>query len=770
VSESCTDCKLHHNRANIVKGSGRPYGPKLFLVGTAPTREDDTNGKPYSDGAGRILNSLLVNAGVTRGDVYVAFTCRCRPPNGRAPELDELLACTEHLRGEVAKADPTIIVALGDSAAGVLAGKRTFTHRGSIVEGIGAANGRKVLVTYEPQFVMRMRSMYPVVVQDLVKALNYSPVEVKEDYLVNPSREAITQWFQTYTKDQSYEIAVDIETNGDNDDEKKAALNPWGDTFSIIGISFTPMAGVALQLSGAAFEMSWDILDDFLRNYPKQIYQNGAFDRCAIAVRRGYVPPCSWDTLGGIHLINPALPKKLDFLRSIYTNIEPYKEAYRVNGKYQPGLLGTDALARLNCLDTDVTWRVAQAQKQFVEANMMTSLLDEDTIAIEMRVKGILVDKGRTAQHYARLLPTLDELRTKIMEDHGASISSPKQLKEVMYTKYGLPPHDDTGKSCMIANGSTNEKAIQAIASKLGLVYMNDEDGERFEGEHSNKQFLVDILEYRGLAKIASTYCEGVFKNLDNDGLLHPQWTTTVTDTGRWSCRGTPVQGYPKDMRDTIIARPGKVFLGADYKGMQILAAAIMAGDMELANNMLDPDYSLHNEVLEAIKPHYPSIKKIQAKTVVFGTFFGRTPRSIAMAFHVPVKTAELWQEIFYSTRPKLKALFEERLVNEWETKGYAEGIMGRRKYCEVVTEAKNHPVQNFESEVVKQALKELKAKDFTPVMMIHDQIVCEEDDGTPDQNEAKYQEFVHILEHVYPNLFHRFPVEGSWGYRWSEL
>jgi DNA polymerase I-like protein with 3'-5' exonuclease and polymerase domains len=223
-------------------------------------------------------------------------------------------------------------------------------------------------------------------------------------------------------------------------------------------------------------------------------------------------------------------------------------------------------------------------------------------------------------------------------------------------------------------------------------------------------------------------------------------------------------------MRDTIIARPGKVFHGADYKGMQILGAAVMAEDWELCEKMMDLDYSLHEEVLNAIKPFYPSIKKIQAKTVVFGTFFGRTPKSIALAFKVPVDTAELWQAIFYSTRPKLKTLFEDKLPTLWKAKGYAEGITGRKKYCEVVTEAKNHPVQNFESVIVKSALKKLKKLGWTNVMMIHDQIVCEEDELGPDGNEAKYQEFVTILESIRPDLYKRFPVDGGWGQRWSEV
>lgn len=765
---SCNKCKLHLSRKSVVNGEGKWFQPKLFIVGEAPGREEDDSGKPFVGGSGRILAALLSSAGISKSDCYLTNVCRCRPPNNRTPELDEVFSCQSYLADEIGRVNPELIVALGETASELLTGKNVTTWRGSIVQGIGPAAGRRVLVTYHPAFVMRMRSMFPVVAWDLRKALILQP-EVPEDYVVNPSREVLEELLESYT---TAEVAVDIETGGDEDDEVKAALNPWGDTFEIIGISFTPKAGQALHLSGRYMVMNWDLLDAFLSSHEKLIYHNNTFDRCALWVKRGYLTKISWDSLNGMHLINPALPKKLDFVRSVYTNMEPYKAVYKTGGKYRPGQLSSEALARLNCLDTDATWRGAQAQKEFVTSGLMQDILEEDDIAIKMRYRGILVDKNRVAYHYARLLPKLEAFETSFDSRYSVSISSPKQLNKLLYDDFKFPTYDKDGKSCFRAQASTCEKAIQAIGSAIGLVYLNDEDGERFEGEADNKEILAEILEYRGLAKIASTYCEGVFKALDSKGFLHPQWNTAVTDTGRWSCRGTPMQGFPEDLRDTIIAEPGHIFLGADFKGMQIMGAAIMAEDWELAEAMLDPDYSIHNEVLEAIKPYYPSIKKIQAKTVVFGTFFGRTPKSIAAQFHVPVKTAQLWQEIFYSLRPKLKAMFEEKLPQFWKDHGYAIGVTGRKKYCEVVTEAKNHPVQNFESVVVKNAMKTLnRHKHFNDLrLMIHDQLVIQLEDEGPSLNDEKYQEFRHILETSGTQYFRRFPVEGGWGANWYEV
>lgn len=744
-----------------------------MLVGEAPGREDDSTGKPFSGGSGKVLAALLRDAGISKSDCWTTTAVKCRPPNNRSPELDELCACQEYLAGEIKRINPRIIIALGDTASMLLGGCSTASHRGSIVEGIGAAAGVPVLVTLHPLATMKQKSMFPVVAWDLRKAREYKPTddEYVGHYNYMPTRGEIEKTFN-HIMTNNLETAVDIETAGGKEEGDKDALDPYAG--EIIGIAFCWDKGKAMQLDTSTMLQNWDLVANFLTNHKLQIYANNIFDRTFCAVQKNTRPHCSWDVQDIMALIYTALPRKLDFLRSIYTNIPPYKHVYKAaaGGKYRPEKLSPIELARLNCLDVDVTWQVAQAQKQFIASHLPSNMIAEADMALDMRLTGVYIDKNNLGAHYASLLPEINRLESEFQETYGVSISSPQQLSELLYNRLKFKPPTSalTNKQTGVIKKypSTDEKTIQELAHQCGLVYLDDEDGERFEGDSQYKDVLGHILQYRGLAKLASTYCLGLFKEIKSDGRVHPNWKIMGTPNGRWSCVNHPMQTFPKHMRNVVRAAPGKILMGADYKGIQIIGAAYLAEDWELVNKMMDPEYSLHNETMEAIRPSWPSIKKVQAKAVVFGTFFGRSPRDIAYTFHVPVKVAEGWQEAFYRTRPKLKKFFEEKITGEFKAKGKLTLPDGRTVLYDKVTEAKAAPAQNFESMVVKQAMRNLKAEGFNCILNIHDQLVVEEPDD--ENKEARYKRFIEIMETARPDLLPRFPTDGAMGYYWDEV
>lgn len=764
----CTKCKLHLQRTNIVNGAGNWNKPKYMLIGEAPGREEDQAGTPFVGGAGKTLKGMLRDAGIHEGDCYFTNICRCRPPNNRAPDLNEIMACQDYLAAEIARVNPVNIIALGDTAAAALTGKVGITSwRGSIVQGIGPAINRQVLIALHPAYVMRVRNMIPVTVHDFGKLAHPWP-DPEEQYILDPPREAMQQWFKTWQDTPL--IACDIETREDKDEgNDKDALNPWRGT--IIGISFCPKPGIAMALTNGPMLRNRDLVEDFLRK-GKFAWANNLFDRTYLAVHLGIRPSNLWDVQDVIHLIHAALPKKLDFLRSIYTNIPPYKLVYKnARGKYRPGDLNQYDLGRLANLDTDVTLRVAQAQARYLDAKLVTQMCEESDIALDMKLRGILLDRNVIAKHYAAILPRIENLQQYFGSLGVYNANSSHQMKDLLYTRLKLPKHDDKGKRSY-QKASTNEKAIQAIGRSLGLIYHGEDTDENipehFEGDHRHKEVLAKILEYRGLQKLASTYCEGPFRGIERDGRIHPEWKPNGTDTGRWSCKGIPVQGWPVDQRDMVVAPEGYKIIGGDYKGMQILGAAILAQDDELIQNMLDPSFDIHEDVRSSIEPYYPSIKRIQAKTVVFGTFFGRTTRDIAQQFGVPTSTAQLWKDIFYTKRPKLRDLFEDKLPAEWKANGYVTLPEGRKKYCDRVTEAKNAPVQNFEAMVAKRAMRKLYAAEFEIVIMQHDAVYCYLPEDKHYNERFKF--FANAMATAAPDYLARFPCKPKQGNNWLEV
>ena len=148
----CTRCKLHKGRTNIVFGSGSEKA-RLMFVGEAPGEDEDVQGFPFVGKAGQLLTKMIEAMGLRRDDVYICNTVKCRPPNNRNPEPDELAACEPFLKGQLAAVKPEAIVTLGKFAAQALLRDATpITRlRGHWRE----YEGIPVMPTFHPAYLLR---------------------------------------------------------------------------------------------------------------------------------------------------------------------------------------------------------------------------------------------------------------------------------------------------------------------------------------------------------------------------------------------------------------------------------------------------------------------------------------------------------------------------------------------------------------------------------------------------------------------------------------
>src|SRR3954454_410284 len=115
----CTRCKLHKGRTNLVFGVGNPSA-RLMFVGEAPGEDEDKKGEPFVGKAGQLLTKMIEAMGLRREDVYICNTVKCRPPNNRNPEPDELESCEPFLKAQLTAVKPEAIVTLGKFAAQAL--------------------------------------------------------------------------------------------------------------------------------------------------------------------------------------------------------------------------------------------------------------------------------------------------------------------------------------------------------------------------------------------------------------------------------------------------------------------------------------------------------------------------------------------------------------------------------------------------------------------------------------------------------------------------
>jgi uracil-DNA glycosylase family 4 len=148
----CTRCRLHEGRTQTVFGVGEPDADLVF-IGEAPGREEDLQGEPFVGRAGQLLNEILKAIGFGREEVYICNILKCRPPNNRDPEADEVECCEPYLKRQLAILEPRLICCLGRVAAQNLLGTRATL--GSLRETVHFYEGIPVMATFHPAALLR---------------------------------------------------------------------------------------------------------------------------------------------------------------------------------------------------------------------------------------------------------------------------------------------------------------------------------------------------------------------------------------------------------------------------------------------------------------------------------------------------------------------------------------------------------------------------------------------------------------------------------------
>ncbi len=168
---SCTKCPLHRSRRNPVPGEG-PLDARVMFVGEAPGRREDEEGRPFVGPAGKLLNQLLEQAGLSRDRVYITNIVKCRPPGNRDPRDEEIEACLPYLLRQIQLIKPRLIVALGRHAARTL-----FRLAGLTWRSMGSQHGKPyrariagveamLVATYHPAAALYRPPLREVLEQD----------------------------------------------------------------------------------------------------------------------------------------------------------------------------------------------------------------------------------------------------------------------------------------------------------------------------------------------------------------------------------------------------------------------------------------------------------------------------------------------------------------------------------------------------------------------------------------------------------------------------
>ncbi len=164
----CEKCRLSKSRTQVVYGVGNPNADLMF-IGEAPGRDEDIQGEPFVGRAGQLLTDIIKAMKLTRDDVYIANVIKCRPPENRNPEQDEMDMCRPYIRRQVEIIQPKVIVTLGRFAVQSLTEKAYAISavRGEWLE----YNGVKVMPTYHPAYLLRNPAAKKEVWADMKKVM-----------------------------------------------------------------------------------------------------------------------------------------------------------------------------------------------------------------------------------------------------------------------------------------------------------------------------------------------------------------------------------------------------------------------------------------------------------------------------------------------------------------------------------------------------------------------------------------------------------------------
>lgn len=342
---------------------------------------------------------------------------------------------------------------------------------------------------------------------------------------------------------------------------------------------------------------------------------------------------------------------------------------------------------------------------------------------------GICV-KGEELKAYGeRLSVRIHELEKLIYEKAGEefNINSPKQLGVILFEKMGIPGGRKTKTGY-----STAADILEKLAPEQPVVN--------------------DILEYRQLTKLKSTYADGLGAVIEEDGRIHSTFNQTITATGRISSTEPNLQNIPVRMelgrliRKVFVPEDGSVFLDADYSQIELRVLAHMSGDEKLIQAYREAE-DIHrltaSQVFHVPYDEVTDLQRRNAKAVNFGIVYGISSFGLSQDLSITRKEAAEYIEKYFETYPSIK-VFLDRMVDEGKEKGYVSTMFGRRRPIPELKSgnfmqrsfgervAMNSPIQGTAADIIKIAMNRVYARMIREglksrlVLQVHDELLIE--------------------------------------------
>lgn len=436
-------------------------------------------------------------------------------------------------------------------------------------------------------------------------------------------------------------------------------------------------------------------------------------------------------------LINGVTVKnvKMDITLAAYLLNPSAKEydMHRLLQEYSPVTNAAEAeeellsdCANLHALCDKLTVRLEQNEQLPLLETIEIPLAE---VLASMEQIGVLVDKAGIEQFNEMLTGKIAELQSRIYELAGEefNINSPKQLGEILFVKLQIPTKKKTKTGF-----STNAEVLEGLADEYEIVRC--------------------ILDYRTLAKLKSTYCEGLLKVIADDGRIHSCFNQTETRTGRISSTEPNLQNIPvrqelgREMRKFFKAADGNLLVDADYSQIELRVLADIANDQAMID-AFNKDTDIHTVTASQVF-HMPEklvtpLMRSRAKAVNFGIVYGIGAFSLSRDIGVTRAEADRYIKDYLHLYAGVDRYMKE-VVEQAKKDGYVKTLFARRRYLPELASsngmlrafgervARNMPIQGTAADIIKIAMirvyHRLKDENMQAklILQVHDELIVE--------------------------------------------
>ena len=445
-----------------------------------------------------------------------------------------------------------------------------------------------------------------------------------------------------------------------------------------------------------------------------------------------------FDCMIAHYLLQPELRHNMDYMAEAYLNYKTIHidELIGHKGKSQKSMrdLSPIEVYEYACEDADITLKLYHIlEPKLKELNIFNLFKDIEmpliNVLVEMEMNGVILDTSSLTETSRILQQRILEKERKIYEEAGTSfnIASPKQVGEILFDRLKI---SDKAKKTKTGQYVTSEEALTQLKHRAPIV--------------------ENILAYRGLRKLLSTYVEALPKLINkHTGHIHTSFNQAITATGRLSSSDPNLQNIPvkgedgKELRRCFIPEPGCLFFSADYSQIELRVMAHLSGDEGLIDAFRN-GYDIHAataaRIFKETMEHVTRDQRSMAKRANFGIIYGITVFGLAQNLDIDRNEAKKLIDDYFQSFPKVKE-YMERCKETARSKGYAETIFHRRRYLPDINSGNatvrgfaernsiNAPIQGSAADIIKLAMvriyKRFKDENIKSkmILQVHDEL-----------------------------------------------